>query len=69
MHLHGLEPPTSVDLVFDCIRVMWVAMIVCILFFEMDLSRALWTGVVVGLAYSIICSRRWRMLNAMATGP
>lgn len=45
---------------------MWVAMIVCILFFEMDLSNALWTGVVVGLGYSVFCRLLWRSQLAMA---
>lgn len=44
--------PSTADLVFDCIRVTWVAMIVSILFFEASLSSALWTGLVAGLAYA-----------------
>ena len=27
-------------------------MIICILFFEMNLAMALWTGLIVGLAYT-----------------
>ena len=33
-------------------QVTWVAMIICILFFEMNLAMALWTGLIVGLAYT-----------------
>lgn len=66
VQVHGLEPPTSVDMVFDCIRVMWVAMIVCILFFEMNLSNALWTGVIVGLGYNVFARLMWRSQLAMA---
>ena len=29
------------------------AMIVCILFFSMDLSTALWTGIIVGMGYTM----------------
>lgn len=33
---------------------MWLqAMIVCILFFSMDLSTALWTGIIVGAGYTL----------------
>ena len=28
-------------------------MIVCILFFSMDLSTALWTGIIVGMGYTM----------------
>ena len=46
----GLDAmPQAADLVFDCIRVTWVSMIVCILFFSMDLSTSLWTGILVGM--------------------
>ena len=34
------------------VQVTWVAMIICILFFEMNLAMALWTGLIVGLAYT-----------------
>lgn len=58
-HGHGLhgayindQIPGSADVIFDCIRVTWVAMIICILFFEMSLAMALWTGLIVGLAYT-----------------
>lgn len=64
--MHALEPPTSVDMVFDCIRVMWVAMIVCILFFEMNLSNALWTGVIIGLSYTVFIRLMWRSQLALA---
>ncbi|KAK9815367.1 hypothetical protein WJX72_002353 [[Myrmecia] bisecta] len=59
-HPHGMhgpfmaeQMPGSADLIFDCIRVTWVAMIICILFFEMNLASALWTGLVVGVAYTL----------------
>ena len=46
--------PSTADLVFDCVRVCWVAMIVSILFFEASLASALWTGIVAGLAYALL---------------
>lgn len=46
--------PSTADLMFDCVRVCWVAMIVSILFFEASLASALWTGVVAGLAYALL---------------
>ena len=47
------QMPSNSDIVFDCIRVTWVAMIICILFFEMNLASALWTGIITGLAYTL----------------
>jgi hypothetical protein len=47
----GDEPPAVADYVFDCIRVTWVVLIVCILFFELPVSRAFVTGALVGCAY------------------
>lgn len=41
--------------VFDCIRMTWVVTIVCILFFEFNITRALLTGVVVALLYTFSC--------------
>ncbi|KDD72229.1 hypothetical protein H632_c3665p1, partial [Helicosporidium sp. ATCC 50920] len=46
--------PSLADLVFDCVRVTWVAMIVSILFFNMALTSALWTGLLAGLVYSFM---------------
>ena len=46
--------PSTADLVFDCIRVTWVAMIISILFFDASLGAALWTGFVAGFAYIIM---------------
>lgn len=47
----GDEPPAVADYVFDCIRVTWVVLIVCILFFELSVSRAFVTGALVGCSY------------------
>lgn len=52
--------PSTADLVFDCIRVTWVAMIVSILFFEASLGSALWTGLVAGMAYSLMVRVMYR---------
>ena len=52
--------PGSADIIFDCIRVTWVAMIICILFFEMNLAAALWTGLVVGVAYTMFARAMYR---------
>ena len=49
----GEQMPSNSDIIFDCIRVTWVAMIICILFFEMNLASALWTGIITGLAYTL----------------
>lgn len=60
------EPvPRNADIVFDCIRVTWVAMIMCILFFEMSLPSALWTGILVGLAYTLLVRALYRTQLAL----
>ena len=41
--------PGHADTLFDCIRVTWVFMIICILFFEMNITTALWSGIFAGL--------------------
>ena len=58
-HIHDFMP-SSQDLVFDCIRVTWVAMIVSILFFELSLGAALWTGLLAGFAYSVMVRLMYR---------
>ncbi|BDA48648.1 hypothetical protein COCOBI_12-3290 [Coccomyxa sp. Obi] len=67
--LHGAfvadQMPGSADIVFDCIRVTWVAMIICILFFEMNLATALWTGLVVGIAYTMFARAMYRQQLAL----
>lgn len=52
--------PSAADLVFDCIRVTWVAMIVSILFFEASLGSALSTEVVAGGAYALMVKIAYR---------
>jgi len=47
------QMPSNSDIIFDCIRVTWVAMIICILFFGVNLASALWTGIITGLAYTL----------------
>ena len=42
----------AAELSSPALQVTWVAMIICILFFEMNLAMALWTGLIVGLAYT-----------------
>eukprot|EP00884_Botryococcus_braunii_P006267 jgi/Botrbrau1/15641/Bobra.4_1s0026.1 len=65
-HPHGLggpfmgEVPGSADVVFDLIRVTWVAMIICILFLEMSLPMSLWTGLIVGIAYTLFVKLMYR---------
>lgn len=60
-HPHMVElTPNHTDLVFDMFRVTWVAMIVSVLFFEMDLGAALWTGLLAGLAYSFMVRLMYR---------
>lgn len=54
------QTPSGADVVFDCIRVTWVAMIVSILFFNMDIANALWTGVIFGLGYTIFVRAMYR---------
>jgi hypothetical protein len=52
--------PSAADLVFDCIRVTWVAMIVSILFFEASLGSALSTGMFAGAAYAVMVRIMYR---------
>jgi hypothetical protein len=59
------EPADVADYVFDCIRVTWVVLIVCILFFELSAARAFSIGALAGLSYvalsvSLSAWRRWR---------
>mmetsp|Transcript_3980 Transcript_3980/g.11563 ORF Transcript_3980/g.11563 Transcript_3980/m.11563 type:complete len:399 (+) Transcript_3980:162-1358(+) len=50
----GMEGvPGHADMLFDCIRVTWVFMIICILFFEMNITTALWSGIFAGLGYTL----------------
>lgn len=61
----GDEPPAFADYVFDCIRVTWVVLIVCILFFELSVTRAFAIGALVGSGYvalsaNLAALRRWR---------
>ncbi|GMH38115.1 hypothetical protein BSKO_05999 [Bryopsis sp. KO-2023] len=46
--------PGATD-VFDCIRMTWVITIVCILFFEFNITKALFTGMVVAVLYTFSC--------------
>ena len=47
------------------LQVTWVAMIICILFFEMNLATALWTGLVVGIAYTMFARAMYRQQLAV----
>ena len=52
----------------DCcvvLQVTWVAMIICILFFEMNLATALWTGLIVGIAYTMFARAMYRQQLAV----
>lgn len=40
-------------------------MIICILFFEMNLATALWTGLVVGIAYTMFARAMYRQQLAL----
>lgn len=69
----GDEPPAVADYVFDCIRVTWVVLIVCILFFELSVSRAFVTGALVGCSYvaltvSLASCRRLRRQRQLEEG-
>ena len=46
--------PSRADLMFDCVRVTWIAMIVSILFFDANMGLALFTGLVAGMAYLLM---------------
>jgi hypothetical protein len=46
--------PSRADVVFDCVRVTWIAMIISILFFDASIGAALWTGLIAGMAYIIM---------------
>jgi hypothetical protein len=41
-------------------QVTWVAMIICILFLEMNLAMSLWTGLIVGVAYTLFVRLMYR---------
>ena len=62
--------PSRADLAFDCVRVMWIAMIVSILFFDADMSLALITGMVAGIAYltmlRVLYKQHYQALRAYA---
>lgn len=51
------------------VQVTWVAMIICILFFEMNLANALWTGLIVGLAYTLFVRAMYRHQLAVVSRP
>ena len=40
-------------------------MIICILFFEMNLATALWTGLIVGIAYTMFARAMYRQQLAV----
>jgi len=46
--------PSATD-VFDCIRMTWVVTIVCILFFDLDITSALVTGLLIAVMYTWSC--------------
>eukprot|EP00775_Hariotina_reticulata_P011441 gene11441-11587_t len=50
------EPPACADYVFDYIRVTWVVLIVCILFFELSISRSFITGTLLGTVYVAVAA-------------
>jgi hypothetical protein len=50
--------------VFDCVRVSWVVMIVCILFFEMSLLRSMVVAATVGLGW-LLCVRMLQNLQTV----
>jgi hypothetical protein len=58
--------PGNADMLFDCIRVTWVFMIICILFFEMQLSTALWSGIIAGIGYTLFVRAMYRQQLAAA---
>lgn len=63
----GLDAvPGNADMLFDCIRVTWIFMIICILFFEMNLSTALWSGIVAGIGYTLFVRALYRQQLAAA---
>eukprot|EP01026_Neomeris_dumetosa_P008920 TRINITY_DN1291_c0_g1_i4.p2 TRINITY_DN1291_c0_g1~~TRINITY_DN1291_c0_g1_i4.p2 ORF type:complete len:354 (-),score=46.72 TRINITY_DN1291_c0_g1_i4:740-1801(-) len=57
--------PGPADYIFDCIRVSWVAMIICILFLNFTLSKAFLSGVIVGLVYMLFC----KVISALHFNP
>jgi len=46
--------PSATD-VFDCIRMTWVVTIVCILFFDVSITGALVTGLLIAVMYTWSC--------------
>jgi hypothetical protein len=52
----GEEPATAADRLFDCIRVTWVVLIICILFFKLPVSTAFVVGSIAGCSYVAVAS-------------
>lgn len=67
------EPPSATDYVFDCIRVTWVTMIICILFFEFSVAKSFLAGAIVGVVYTVFSkamySTHGRRLHPHVTEP
>jgi hypothetical protein len=67
----GDEPPAAADYIFDCIRVTWVVLIVCILFLGMSVNAAFVAGGMAGCCYVAVSTSwgaigRWRQQQAAA---
>lgn len=54
--------PGATD-VFDCIRMTWVVTIVCILFFNLSITKSLFLGMVVAVLYTLSCQVMRCMYN------
>lgn len=46
------EPPSAADYLIDCVRVTWMTLVVCILFFDLPVSRALLIGALAGITFT-----------------
>jgi len=55
----------GMDSVYDCLKVVWIVMIVCVLFFDLPFYQSLWAGVIIGTAYTTV-SRIYAALQRAA---
>ncbi|KAK9821295.1 hypothetical protein WJX81_003053 [Elliptochloris bilobata] len=56
----GEQMPGSADIVFDCIRITWIATIVAVLFLNLNLPTALVAGLIVGVGYTLFARAMYR---------
>lgn len=51
---YGEGPEDQMDGVYDCLKVVWIVMILCVLFFDLPFYQSVWAGVIVGVVYTFV---------------